>query len=377
MSQASSPALTVQELIWEAERKLPPEIWDYVRGGAETETTLLRNRAALDSVALLPRILRDVSEVDISTSLLGHALSLPVILAPIGSLSLLDPGGALASARAATLEGTAAIVSIMAQQPIEEIAAASTGPLFFQLYVRGDDDWIERTIRRAEVAGYRALCITADSAVFGRRERDLVNRFSSGKAADRANLGPEGRDVQIAAHQARLTWSSLARIRSMTRLPIMLKGVMTPDDARLAVEHGVEVVYVSNHGGRQLDHGPGTLDQLPAIVEAVAGRAEIVVDGGFTRGTDVVKALCLGANCVALGKLQAFALAAGGEEGVRRALTILVEEIRVAMGLAGSSSVAELGPESVQPDRPVRAPTHYASCFDPNGRPPLRPAASS
>jgi isopentenyl diphosphate isomerase/L-lactate dehydrogenase-like FMN-dependent dehydrogenase len=229
--------LTLQEMALAARRRLAPEVWDYLSGGSESETTLARNRQALDSLAFRPRVLRDVSAVTLSSSLLGQPLSLPVILAPIGSLALLDSGAALSVAKAAEASGTTSFVSTMSQPKMETVAAAVSIGLTFQLYVRGDEAWIMNMIKRAEDAGFRALCLTVDTANYGRRERDLMNRFSPVSAVDRSNLeGPTG--PAAGADQAKLTWDSLARIRKSTALPLILKGVMTAEDAQLAVEHG-------------------------------------------------------------------------------------------------------------------------------------------
>jgi glycolate oxidase len=347
-------ARTAEELVRRAAERLPRSVWDYLSGGAESEATLAHNRGAIERLGFVPRVLRDVTRVEMGTTLLGRSLSLPVFLAPIGSLALADPGGAPAAARAAAAEGTTAFVSIMAEPGLEAIAQSAPA-LVFQIYMRGDRDWLRGLVARIEAAGYAAICLTVDSAVYGRRERDLIARFSSAGAADRTHLG-DGSSVQITPHQSGLTWDMVAALRGMTRLPILLKGIAAPEDAALAVEAGVDAIYVSNHGGRQLDHTVGTLDLLPAVVEAVAGRAEVVVDGGFLRGTDVVKAVALGARAVGIGKLQGWALAAGGEAGLRRCLAILTEEIRAAMALLGCAQLAELGPALLRPVPPPFAP---------------------
>ncbi|MCR0983773.1 alpha-hydroxy acid oxidase [Roseomonas populi] len=339
---ADSLGRTAEELVRLAAGRLRREVWDYLSGGAESEATIAANRAAIERMGFVPRVLRDVSRVEERTVLLGRPLALPVFLAPIGSLALLHPGGAPAAARAAAASGTTAFVSLMAEPGPEAIAREAPG-LVLQVYMRGDRAWLRDLVARAEAAGYAAVCLTVDSAVYGRRERDLINRYSSSMAADRAHLGAGG-GAQITAHQSGLTWDMVAALRGMTRLPLVLKGIASPADAALAVEAGMDAVYVSNHGGRQLDFTLGALDLLPPVVEAVAGRAEVLVDGGFLRGTDILKALCLGARAVGLGKLQGWALAAGGEAGLRHLLALLAEEIRTAMALLGCARLPDLSP---------------------------------
>jgi isopentenyl diphosphate isomerase/L-lactate dehydrogenase-like FMN-dependent dehydrogenase len=343
---------TLHQLVARARKRLADEAWDYLSGGAETETTLLRNRLGLDSLAFNPRVLRDVSNVDATGNLLGHALRLPVILAPVGSLTLADPEAAAAVARAATTFGTMQVLSAVATPSLEEVAAAGTAPMVYQLYVRGDRGWIDEQLARVRGAGYVAVCITVDSAYYSRRERDLIRGY-----VPKAPRQGDGREFQAA-----LDWDVVQRIIATAGLPVMLKGVTHPDDADRAVREGVQAVYVSNHGGRQLDHAPATIDQLPEVVAAVDGRAAVIVDGGFLRGTDVIKALALGADAVAIGKLQAWALAGGGERGLVRALELLEIEVRMAMALIGVTSVAELGPEHVRRVAPV-APPGITSAF--------------
>jgi glycolate oxidase len=317
-----------------------------------------RNRLGLDSLALRPRVLVDVSGLDTSTSFLGHKLKIPVLLAPIGSLQILTPEGAVAVAKAAAEFGTVNFVSSVTQPALEEIAAATRAPKIFQLYVQGDMKWVEEILARVKRAGYSALCLTVDTAIYGRRERQMMDRY----------LPPSRRQTGY-EHRATLTWETMDAIKEIAGLPFILKGVATAEDAALAVAHGVSAVYVSNHGGRQLDHGRGTIDMLPEIAAAVGKKAEIVLDGGILRGTDVVKALALGANAVAIGKLQGWGLGAGGKEGLLRVLEILEDEIRVAMGLLGVTRVGELAPAYVCPGAPV-AFAHEMSAFPhlPGGR---------
>jgi glycolate oxidase len=331
----SEQLLTLQEVVAAARNNLPPGPWSYLVGGAETETTVRRNRHALDSIALRPRVLRDVSRIDSTAKFLGRKARLPVMLAPIGGLESIVDGGAAAAARAAAQFGVPQMLSSVCQPGLEETAAAAQTLRSFQLYVRGDDAWIDDWVRRAKDHGYGSFCFTVDVAMYSRRERDIVGRFVKPWRAS----AREG-----AAFQAALSWDQVKRYKDKHDLPLILKGIATVEDAEAAVEHGVEVIYVSNHGGRQLDHGLGTAAVLPDIVQAVKNRAEVWVDGGFMRGTDVVKALALGAKTVGLGRLAGLGLAAAGVPGLVRTLELLEEEIRICLGLLGVTSYAELTP---------------------------------
>ncbi|CAN5394928.1 alpha-hydroxy acid oxidase [soil metagenome] len=363
MASASSGSLppvftfnTLSEIVARARDRLEPQVWDYLCGGSASETTLLRNRLALDSLALRPRVLRNVRDVDCSAQVLGVSLRMPVMLSPIGALQMFDPDGSLASARAAAAFGTAAFVGVLGHPALEIVAARSGGPQFFQLYVRGDKSWIRGGVDRVRASGYRALCLTVDTARYSPRDRDLVNRFAPATAVDRPDvsdvLGRDGDD-----HQAATDWDLLAWIRDIAGMPICIKGVMTGEDARQAVDAGMSAVYVSNHGGRQLDQGEATIDVLPEIVDAVGSRADVIVDSGFMRGTDVVKALALGAQGVAIGELQGLALAAGGSAAVVRAFELLEMEIKTSMALVGAASIPDLKPSMIATARPVRLPT--------------------
>lgn len=353
---ASEPAgvRTTRAIIDEARAALSQLAWDYVVGGAETETTVRRNRAALDALALRPRVLRDVSRIDTSTTLLGHPLRIPVLLAPIGALETITPDGAAASARAAERFGILAMISSVTEPPLEQVATVTDAPLLCQLYVRGDGAWVDELVDRVVAAGYSAIALTVDAARYGRRERQLRHGWAPPEHA-RADL----------TWQARLDWRTLERIRDRAGIPIIVKGIQAAEDAELAVEHGVAVVYVSNHGGRDLDHGPATLDSLREIVDAVAGRAEIVVDGGFLRGGDVCKAIALGANAVGLGRLHALALGAGGLATLLEALELLELEIQTTMGLIGVSRLDELGPSFVVRSIALPSASPLQSAFPP------------
>ena len=338
----TSPFLTLHELVKKARQKLNHDNWDYIVGGAETETTVRRNRLALDSIAFRPRVLRDVSRVDASAPFLGRRLRLPLVLAPIGGLELFAPEGAAAAVKAAQQFGVSHMLSSVCEPGLEAVAQAAPDALrIFQLYTRGDADWVDAMAERAIAAGYGAFCLTVDTAYYSRRERDLAKRHS--------RTGP----MPEREFQARLTWSDVARFKTKFALPLILKGIATAEDATLALEHGVDMIYVSNHGGRQLDHGRGAMDVLPEIAAAVGGRAPIIIDGGFNRGTDIVKALAAGASLVGIGRMQCIGLAAGGQAGLVRLLEILEQEIHICLGLLGVRSWAELDRSYLHPAPPV------------------------
>jgi glycolate oxidase len=344
--------LTLQEIVAAAQRNLPPGPWAYLVGGAETETTVKRNRHALDSIAFRPRVLRDVSKVDSTANFLGKPVRLPVMLAPIGGLESIVEGGAATAARAAAQFNVPQMLSSVCQPGLEQTAAAAPTVRSFQLYVRGDDAWVDDFVRRAKANGFTSFCLTVDVAAYSRRERDLIGRFVK---PWRATAGAG------APFQAGLSWDQVKRFKDKHDIPLILKGIATAEDAELAVQHGVEVVYVSNHGGRQLDHGLGSAAVLPEVLRAVNGKAEVWVDGGFMRGTDVVKAIALGASTVGLGRFTGLALAAGGAQGLVRALEILEDEIRIALGLLGVTSFAELTPAHLTTAPAVTLPDTFSA----------------
>lgn len=345
--QTTQDFLTLQEIVSAARRNLAPGPWNYLVGGTETETTVRRNRLALDSIAFRPRVLNDVSHVDSKASFFSQPVRLPVILAPVGGMESFVEGGAAAAARGAAQFGIPQMLSSVCHPGLEETAAAAKTLRSFQLYVRGDDAWVDQWVWRARDNGFTSFCLTVDSAFYSRRERDLVGRFVKPWRATAAS-GME--------YQAGLSWDKVKRFKDLHDLPLILKGIATAEDAELAVQHGVEVVYVSNHGGRQLDHGLGSAAVLPQVVAAVAGRAQVWVDGGFMRGSDVVKAIALGAQMVGLGRLACMGLAAAGVAGLVRALELLEEEVRVCLGLLGVTSLAELTPAHVAAAPPVFQP---------------------
>lgn len=353
--------VSLQEIAMEAKRRMSAQAWDYLSGGGESETTLKRNRYALDSIAFRPRVFVDVCAIDTQATFLGFPLRIPVMLAPIGSLHLMHPAAALPVVKAAERFGTVPFISTVTSPPVEEVGPATKGPKVFQLYVRGGTDWVDQTLDRAVAAGFGALAITVDVAHYGRRERDLINRFNRREFVKRANIESVNFENEF-NYQAQLTWPFIEHCRKRSTLPIIIKGIATAEDARIALDHGVDAIYVSNHGGRQLDHGIGAIDALSDVVEVAKGQCEIVVDGGFLRGSDVLKALARGATAVAIGKLQGWALAAAGEEGLLRALELLETEMIMNMGLLGVCSVKELGPQHLRPTVPVNPP-HALSAY--------------
>ena len=342
----------LHELVKAAKGKLPPRIWDYLVGAAETETTMKRNRQSLDSIAFRPRVLRDVSAFDASTSFLGKTLRLPVLLAPIGSLESFDPGAGATVARAAERFGVGMLLSSVTTLEIETVGKAAGGFKIFQLYVRGDDAWIDDRVKRAVDSGYDAFCITVDTAVYSRRERDIARRF----------VKPWRQNLSGTNYQAALSWKNIEHFKKTHRIPLVLKGIATAEDAEIACQHGVDVVYVSNHGGRQLDHGRGIMEVLPEVLATVKGRARVVVDGGISRGTDLVKAIALGADAVGIGRLFCYGLAAAGEPGVVRVLELLENEIRSCFGLLGVTTLGAIDRSYLHQATPV-VPPHVHSAF--------------
>src|SRR6478672_10583690 len=301
--------LNLHEFVTQARTNLDRNNWDYLIGGSETETTLARNRLALDAIGFRPRVLRDVSSIDCSSSLFGKELRIPVLCAPVGSLQVFDPGGGATVAEATRTFGNGMILSSVSEPGLDKTAeAGGDGFKIFQLYVRGDAQWVDDHVRRAVDKGYNAFCLTVDTDSYSRRERDIAKRHQRRRVrVDDARI-----------YQAQFNWKDIVRIKRNFDIPLILKGIATPEDALIAVEHGVDCVYVSNHGGRKLDQGLGSVAVLPEIVEAVAGRARIIVDGSITRGTDVVKAIALGADAVAVGRLYVYGLAAAGAAGMVR-----------------------------------------------------------
>ncbi|MGH2514032.1 MAG: alpha-hydroxy acid oxidase [Ktedonobacterales bacterium] len=339
-----------------ARAAMEPAAWDYFRSGAEDEVTLRANRTAFERIRLRPRVLVDVDVVETTTTVLGIPVAMPILVAPTAYHGLAHAEGEAATAQGASAAGTLMVASTMSNRTLEEIAEAASGPLWFQLYVYRDRSVSERLVRRAEAAGYRGLVLTVDAPRLGRREADIRNGFGlpshlrvanfAGTAmADEPEARPGVSGLATYAHDMfdrSLSWEALDWLRSITSLPVVVKGVLVGEDAALAAEHGAAAVIVSNHGGRQLDGALPTLVALPEVVEAVGGRCEVYVDGGIRRGTDVLKALALGARAVLVGRPALWGLAVSGSAGVRHVLEILHAELDLAMALAGRPTLASV-----------------------------------
>ena len=312
-----------------------------------------RNRLAFDKIAFRPRVLINVSKIDTNTTILNEKLRIPILLAPIGSLQTFTQKGGAAATKSASDFGIVHVVSSVTEPSLEEIAAVSNSPKIYQLYIHGDWGWTKEMIQRAKSAGYKALCITVDTASYSRRERPMLNDYipfsQQTSEASKSEVNQFGQiDGELKAFSmASVTWDTIDKIKKEWGKPLLLKGIATKEDAKIALEHEIECIWVSNHGGRQLDHGQGTMEMLPEIVDAVNGKSEIIIDGGVLRGSDVVKAVAMGANAVAIGKMQGWGLAAGGSNALTRSLEILEEEIIIAMGLLGTPSINDISPNHI------------------------------
>jgi 4-hydroxymandelate oxidase len=359
--------VNLDELESRARERLDPMLFDYIAGGAADEWTLVENRAAWSHVRLLPRMLRGVSDRSMSTTVLGTPISMPVVVPPMGFQGLCHTEAETATARATAAEGTVFCASTVSNTSLEEIAQASgAGPRWFQLYVYKDRGITKSLVERATAAGYSALCLTIDTPLAGPRERDrrnnlrmpghlkLGNFSESHTAMHHHGSGPGSSLAQYIAAQwdPALTWKDVEWLRSISPMPVMVKGVLAPDDATLAVDHGAAAIVVSNHGGRQLDGVPAGITMLPHVVDAVArrGGCEVYVDGGARRGTDVLKALALGARAVLIGRPVLWGLTLGGADGVRAVLQRIRAEIDLAMALAGCATLADVTPDLILRD---------------------------
>ena len=374
---ASPHVVSIEDFRPLAQRRLPRAVFDYLDGGAEGEVTLRENCRAFQEVTFRPRHAVMVPQCDLSTQVLGFTFAFPALLAPVGYSRLMDPGGEVAAARAAGVAGTAYILSTISGHRLEDVKAASPGHVFYQLYLLGGRAAAEAAIERARGAGFSALVVTIDTAVSGMRERDFRNGMKeliSGGLAAKVPFLPqilsrpgwllgflldgglpslpnvvipgEGPmplvDVNAALASSTVAWQDLRWIRELWRGPVVIKGVLTGDDARKAIDEGAAAVVVSNHGGRQLDCVPASLRALPEVVTAVNGRVEVLMDGGIRRGSDIVKAICLGARAVLCGRAYAYGLAAAGEAGVTRALEILRADLERTLRLLGCTSISAL-----------------------------------
>ena len=374
---ASPRVVNIEDLRSLARARLPKIVFDYLDGGAEDEITLRENRRAFDAVTFRPRLAVATPHCDLRTRVLGFDLSFPALLAPVGYSRLMHPDGEVAASRAAGAAGTAYILSTISGHRLEDVKGASSGPVWYQLYLLGGREAAEAALERARVAGFSALVVTIDAPVAGMRERDFRNGMKEllgvnllakipflpqllshpawltsflldGGVPKLPNIVIPGQgpmpliDVGAALARTTVTWEDLRWIRAAWPGPIVIKGVLTGEDARRAADEGAVAVVVSNHGGRQLDCVPATLRVLPEVVTAVNGRAEVLMDGGVRRGSDIIKAICLGARAVLVGRAYAYGLAAAGEAGVARALEILQADVERTLKLLGCTSIAAL-----------------------------------
>jgi isopentenyl diphosphate isomerase/L-lactate dehydrogenase-like FMN-dependent dehydrogenase len=323
-----------------ARERMNPIYWDYYAEGSDDEVTLRANQADFSRIRLRPRMMVDVRHCDMSTSVLGLPVPMPILVAPTAYHKLAHPEGELATVRGAGAAGTLMVVSTSATCPLEEIALAASGPLWFQLYTHDSLEIARVLVQRAEVAGYRAIVLTVDLPVMGNREHSRHNNVTFPPPPfTRVNLA----DIsQEGVGQMPLTWDVIDWLHAQSKLPILVKGILTAEDALLAVEHGVSGIIVSNHGGRQLDSAVSSIEALPEIVAAVAGRCEVYLDGGIRRGTDVLKALALGARAVLVGRPILWGLAVDGAAGVEHVLSILHAELERAMQLSGRPTIADV-----------------------------------
>ncbi|MFZ0584967.1 MAG: alpha-hydroxy acid oxidase [Candidatus Sulfotelmatobacter sp.] len=376
-SVASPRVVCIEDFRPIARARVPKSVFDYLDGGAEGEVTLRENCRIFNDVTFRPRHGVEVATCDLRTRVLGLDLSLPFLLAPVGYSRLMHPGGEVAAARAAGRAGTGYILSTISGHRLEDVKAGSTGPVFYQLYLMGGRGAAEASIERARVAGFSALVVTIDTPVSGIRERDyrngmkelisggplekipylpqilsrprwLINFLMDGGVPLLPNVVVPGKgpmplvDINAALAESTATWADFRWIREIWRGPIVVKGVLTGDDARHAIDSGAAAISVSNHGGRQLDGVPASLRALPEVVDAVKGQIEVFMDGGVRRGADIVKAICMGARAVLCGRAYAYGLAAAGEAGVDRAIEILRTDLERTLRLLGCASVAEL-----------------------------------
>lgn len=347
----------------EAARRLPADVLDYYAGGALDEVTLCENRAAYNRIPLYYRVLTGLHDRSLETTVLGERVSMPVLVAPTAFHRMAHADGELATARAAATAGTLMVVSTLSNTDIEDIAAASNGPLWFQLYIYKDRNATRDLVARVEKTRCSAIVLTVDAPLLGPRERDVRNQFALPEGlsvknlmgAGQGNVTKEMFGSGLAKYVSTfidpaISWRDVEWLRGITKLPILIKGIVRADGARRAVDMGARGVVVSNHGGRQLDTSPATIEALPRVVEAVAGRAEVYVDGGVRRGIDVVKALALGARAVLVGRPILWGLAVDGERGVASVLEIFRSELDNAMGLCGASAVADIDASLVRPE---------------------------
>jgi 4-hydroxymandelate oxidase len=339
-----------------AKAKMPHSSWEYLTGGAGDELTLRWNREAYESIRLKPHVLVDVSHLDTRVTLFGHEQAFPILLAPVAAQTLMHPEGELATVRGASAAHATMVLSSFSGTSLEDVSAATKTPLWFQLYAQTDHGFTRDLVQRAEAAGYQAICLTVDTPVTGARNREARAHFALPALPNLKGLKGASGGVQLGAQQLggtifdpAMTWKDVEWLRSFAKVPLLLKGVLNPDDADRAVKSGVAGIMVSNHGGRNLDTVPATIDALPAVAEKVAGRVPVLVDGGIRRGTDVLKAIAFGANAVLIGRPYVYGLAADGAAGVTRVLNILQREFQLAIALTGKTDIASIDRSVIWP----------------------------
>lgn len=337
-----------------AQQKMSRMVFDYVDSGAGDEHTMRWNRERWNEIKLKPRVLTDVSQLDLRTSFLEQQFEIPILLAPAAYQRLYDPEGELATIAGANAAGVSFTLASFATQPVEEIARRATHPLWFQLYMQRDREFMRSLVQRVEAAGCAALCLTVDTPVIGARNRELRSQFAlpedltlpnmtmSAKHEVSRNHLPEFGSIYSYRFDPKLVWEDVGWLRSICKIPVLLKGILSPEDARHGVDAGASALIVSNHGGRNIDTLPATAEALPGVVEAVRGNIPVLVDGGIRRGTDVLKALAFGAKAVMIGRPYIYALATAGARGVQHSVEILKTELMMAMALTGMRSIEEI-----------------------------------
>ena len=353
MSQNINPneIVSLQEFYQFAKKNTPIETWDYIIGAADTETTFKKNRHSLDTYAFRPRVLRDVENVDTSIQLFDYNFLLPVFYAPIGSMQDFVKDGALNSTLSASDKKIFHMLSSTWSGGVDIIGKSVDYPKIYQLYIRGDNNWVDNQISKAIDNGFIALCLTVDLDAYGRRERDLLKRYKT--TSRRTATDPE--------YQMKFSWNDVNRIKNKFNIPIILKGIATEEDAKICVDEGIDVIYISNHGGRQLDYGIGGADLINPISQVVKNKAKIFFDGGVSRGTDIVKAIALGADCVGIGRLQCYAAATNGRDGLNKMIDILQHEILVCMRLLGVNNLNDLDDNYIKKDTSISNPSLTSS----------------
>ena len=343
--------VSLQEFYQFAKKNTPIETWDYIIGAADTETTFKKNRHSLDTYAFRPRVLRNVENIDTSIKLFDYDFLLPVFYAPIGSMQDFVKDGALNSTLSASDKKIFHMLSSTWSGGVDIIGKSVDYPKVYQLYIRGDNNWVDEQISKAIDNGFIALCLTVDLDAYGRRERDLLKRYKT--TSRRTATGPE--------YQMKFSWNDVNRIKKKFNIPIILKGIATEEDAKICVDEGIDVIYISNHGGRQLDYGIGGADLINPISQVVKNKSKIFFDGGVIRGTDVVKAIALGADCVGIGRLQCYAAATNGRDGLNKMIDILQHEILVCMRLLGVNNLNDLNDNYIKKDISISNPSLTSS----------------